>query len=84
MQRTQARYPAGPGVLPSHAASQFNVLPTTPMPGTQAARVDPHIQNQVKYYADWLAKQAKYDVLNDNSQEINDYIQEAIKDCEGW
>lgn len=79
MQRTQPRYPAGPGVLPSHATSQFNVLPTTPMPGTQAAWVDPHIQNQVKYYADWLVKQAKYDVLNDNSQEINDYIQEAIK-----
>jgi hypothetical protein len=30
-------------------------------------------------YADWLAKQAKYDVLNDNTQEINDYIQEATK-----
>jgi hypothetical protein len=41
--------------------------------------VNPHIPKRVKYYADWLAKQAKYDVLNDNSQEINDYIQEAIK-----
>lgn len=53
--------------------------PTTHRPGTQPARVDPHLQQQVEYYADWLAKQAKYDVLNDNSQEINDYIQEATK-----
>src|SRR2546427_13180520 len=40
--------------------------------------VDPRFQEQVKYYADWLAKQAKYDVLRDDS-EVNDYIQEATR-----
>src|SRR3989440_9423823 len=43
------------------------------------AHADPHSREQVKYYANWLAKQAKHDVLNDNTKEINDYIQEATK-----
>src|SRR2546421_471873 len=43
------------------------------------AHADPHSREQVKYYANWLAKQAKHDVLNDDTKEINDYIQEATK-----
>jgi hypothetical protein len=53
--------------------------PTKSMPVVQPANVDPRIQERVKNYADWLAKQARYDELNDNAQEINDYIQEATK-----
>src|SRR5258708_19887838 len=53
--------------------------PAPSLPYTQPAIVDPHTQERVKYYADWLAKQARYDELNDNAQEINDYIQEATK-----
>jgi glycosyltransferase XagB len=54
-------------------------VPAPPRPYTQPAIVDPHTQERVKYYADWLAKQARYDELNDNAQEIDDYIQEATK-----
>src|SRR6266436_7455056 len=62
-------------------------MPTTRMPAISAtswsypppANVDPRIQERVKFYADWLAKHARYDELNDNSQEINHYIQEATK-----
>src|SRR5438046_9611968 len=43
------------------------------------AHADPHSRAQVQYYANWLAKQAKHDVLNDNTKEINDYIQEATR-----
>src|SRR5258708_8654385 len=57
----------------------FPIAPETPGAWAKPAIVDPRRQQQVKYYADWLAKQAKYDVLHDNSQEINDYIQEATK-----
>jgi len=59
---------------PVGGISQFKVPPT---PSMQPAIVDSRLQQLVNYYADWLAKQAKYDVLNDNSQEINHYIQEA-------
>jgi cellulose synthase/poly-beta-1,6-N-acetylglucosamine synthase-like glycosyltransferase len=84
---------SAPGVPPSNGSSPLKVPTTpfssvqvTPKPGIPAipapgipAIVDPRIQQQVKDYADWLAKQAKYDILNDNTQEINDYIQEATK-----
>ena len=58
------------------------LLPNSPsiwLPGPQAQNSDHRFQEQIKYYADWLAKQAKYDVLNDNSKEMNDYIEEATK-----
>ena len=58
------------------------LLPNSPsiwLPGPQAQNGDHRFQEQIKYYADWLAKQAKYDVLNDNSKEMNDYIEEATK-----
>ena len=61
---------------PVGGMSQFKVPPT---PSMQPAIADSRLQQPVNYYADWLAKQAKYDVLNDNSQEINHYIQEATK-----
>ena len=66
------------GSYSPNGTQQFRV-PPTPLPGARAANVDPRIQQRVKYYADWLAKQAKYDVLNDNTREINNYIQEATK-----
>jgi cellulose synthase/poly-beta-1,6-N-acetylglucosamine synthase-like glycosyltransferase len=49
------------------------------MPGQHSLLVDLRFQENVKYYADWLAKKAKYDVLNDNSIELNNYIDEATK-----
>ncbi len=52
------------------------------MPGVHIlhpAPADPHRREQVKYYANWLAKQAKHEALNDTSQDIDDYIQEATK-----
>src|SRR2546423_929217 len=61
---------------PVGGMSQFKIPPT---PSMQPTIVDSRLQQLVNYYADWLAKQAKYDVLNDNSQEINHYIQEATK-----
>ena len=61
---------------PAGGMSQFKVPPT---PSMQPTIADSRLQQPVNYYADWLAKQAKYDVLNDNSQEINHYIQEATK-----
>ncbi|MEO6890074.1 MAG: glycosyltransferase [Ktedonobacteraceae bacterium] len=57
-------------------------VPTTPMPGmpnTVLATIDPHASQRVKFYADWLAKQARYESQTDNSQEIDNYIQEATK-----
>src|SRR5258708_28806687 len=57
----------------------FPIAPEATGAWAKPAIVDPRRQQQVKYYADWLAKQAKYDVLHDNSQEINDYIQEATR-----
>lgn len=59
-------------------AASLPGIPTTPTLYAQPA-VDPRIRQQVQYYADWLAKQAKYDVLNDHTPEINAYIQEATK-----
>jgi len=93
-QREQDECYSAPGVPPSNGSSQFKVpttpfssvqvtprpgIPAIPAPGTPPAIVDPRIQQRVTDYADWLAKQAKYDVLNDTTQEINDYIQEATK-----
>ena len=79
------RMPAIP--LPGVAETPLSSMPTTRMPAISAtswsypppANVDPRIQERVKFYADWLAKHARYDELNDNSKEINDYIQEATK-----
>lgn len=83
-----------PGSYPTNGSLQFKApltpfpnapeipVPDSPsiwMPGTQPAKIDPRFQEQVKYYADWLAKRARYDVLNDNSKEIDDYIEEATK-----
>lgn len=83
-----------PGSYPTNGSLQFKApltpfpnapetsVPNSPsiwMPGTQPANIDPRFQEQVKYYADWLAKKAKYEVLNDNSKEIDDYIEEATK-----
>ena len=61
---------------PAGGMSQFKVPPP---PRMRPTIVDKRLQQIVNYYADWLAKQAKYDVLNDNSEEINHYIQEATK-----
>src|SRR6266446_1744804 len=79
------RMPAIP--LPGVAETPLSSMPTTRMPAISAtswsypppANVDSRIQERVKFYADWLAKHARYDELNDNSKEINDYIQEATK-----
>ena len=41
--------------------------------------MDPRIREQVKFYEKWLAKHASYDAQNDDSTEINSYIEEAAK-----
>ncbi len=72
-----------PGVLetpiPSIPTTRLPALPATPLPDPQPANVDPHIQERVKNYADWLAKQARHDARNENSQDIEDYIEVATK-----
>src|SRR5260370_15266794 len=65
--------------MPTSPAATRRGRPAPALPYTQPAIVDPRIQERVKNYAVWLAKQARYDELNDNAQEINDYIQEATK-----
>ena len=65
--------------LSSIPTTHMPAIPATPLTGPQPANVNPHIQERVKYYADWLAKHARCDELNDNSKEINDYVQEATK-----
>src|SRR5205807_5312008 len=66
-------------VAPFPRAPETNTPPIS-MPGVHGVQpADPHRREQVKYYANWLAKQAKHDVLNDHSKEIDDYIQEATK-----
>src|SRR5437016_2858957 len=72
MQHTDQVEQAERYALPGAGSIQFKV-PLTPR--TQPVDIEPHIRQQVARYADWLAKQAKYDVLHDNTQEINDYIQ---------
>src|SRR6266446_2545026 len=81
----QGRNRSTPEMPPSNGASQFKTpttsfpnVSTMPLPSIPLTSVDPRFQEQVKYYADWLAKQAKYDVLRDDS-EVNDYIQEATR-----
>lgn len=83
---------ARPGVYRSNRSLQFKA-PVTPfpnvpetslsnspsMPDQYSHHVDKRSQESVKYYADWLAKKAMYDILNDNSKELNDYIDEATK-----
>ena len=54
-------------------------IPATPRPYSLPVIVDPRTQEKVRYYADWLAKQARLDGNNHNLQEINDYIEEATK-----
>src|SRR5260370_34134474 len=54
----------------------FPIAPETPGSWAKPAIVDPRRQQQVKYYADLLAKHANYDVLRYNSLEINVYIPE--------
>ena len=73
----QFRAPLTP--FPNAPETSIPNIPTISMPAVRPTNGDPHIREQVKNYADWLAKQAKHDVLNDNSKEINDYIQEATK-----
>src|SRR6266487_309514 len=68
-------------VAPFPRAPETNT-PAISLPGVHIlhpAPADPHRREQVKYYANWLAKQAKHEVLNDTSQDIDDYIQEATK-----
>ena len=68
-------------VAPFPRGPETNTPPIS-MPGVHAVHptpTDPHHRELVKYYADWLTKQVKQDVLNDHSQEIDDYIQEATK-----
>ncbi len=55
------------------------VMPAGPSPYTQTAITDPHIRERVKFYHNWLAKQASYEAENDTSKEINSYIEEATK-----
>ncbi|HLL80843.1 MAG TPA: glycosyltransferase, partial [Ktedonobacteraceae bacterium] len=71
-----------PGVLDAPARQK----PTPARPGapkaspySQSAIIDPHIRERVKFYYNWLAKQAKYETENDNSKEVNAYIEEATK-----
>ena len=73
----QFRAPLTP--FPNAPETSIPNIPTISMPAVRPTNGDPLIREQVKNYADWLAKQAKHDVLNDNSKEINDYIQEATK-----
>ncbi len=47
--------------------------------GKQTVVLDLHSQEKVKFYTNWLATQANYDVQRDNSKEIEAYIEEATK-----
>lgn len=71
-----------PGVL--DAPARQRTAPARPgaskaSPYSQSAITDPHIRERVKFYYNWLAKQAKYETENDNSKEVNAYIEEATK-----
>ena len=69
-----------PGVAETPLSSILTTpMPATPLTGPSPANLNPRIQERLKFYADWLAKHARYDELNDNSKEINDYIHEATK-----
>src|SRR6266480_7433788 len=53
-------------VAPFPKAPETNT-PAISLPGVHIlhpAPADPHRREQVKYYANWLAKQAKHEVLN--------------------
>ena len=52
---------------------------TTPLPYEKPVIVDPHLREQVKYYAKWLSKQTKYDAENDHTKEIKSYVEESTK-----
>jgi len=66
-------------------------IPETPAPFTSrnpptsgrsissSLRGDPHFQDQVRYYTNWLYKQAQYDRRRDRAGEIRSYIQEATR-----
>ncbi len=51
----------------------------TSRPYKQSTIVGPRIWERVKFYEKWLAKHASYDAQNDDSKEINSYIEEAAK-----
>jgi cellulose synthase/poly-beta-1,6-N-acetylglucosamine synthase-like glycosyltransferase len=53
--------------------------PSLSSSGKQLGTTDPHTQEKVKFYTNWLATQANYDVQRDNSKEIEEYIEEATK-----
>jgi cellulose synthase/poly-beta-1,6-N-acetylglucosamine synthase-like glycosyltransferase len=66
--------------ISSTPTTRTPAMPVTPLPGPPPANIDSRrTQERVKYFADWLEKQSRYEVLNDNSKEINDYIEEATK-----
>jgi cellulose synthase/poly-beta-1,6-N-acetylglucosamine synthase-like glycosyltransferase len=65
--------------IPRRPTSHNGGVPANSLPYEQPAIVDPHIRERVKYYANWLTKQAKYDAENDNSEEIKSYVEEATK-----
>jgi len=65
-----------PGEL---ATPQSVVAAPPPRPYDQPAITSPRILELVKYYATWLAKQAEYNWQNDNSKEIESYVEEATK-----
>src|SRR5437899_2016318 len=52
----------GPGASsPKVPKTTIYNTPAISMPDVHPAYADPHSREQVKYYANWLAKQAKYD-----------------------
>ena len=65
-----------PGEL---AMPQQQIAAPPPRPYDQPAITSPRILELVKYYATWLAKQAEYNWQNDNSKEIESYVEEATK-----
>src|SRR5260370_24229855 len=50
--------------MPTIPAAPMSGMPAPPRPYTQPAIVDPHTQERVKYYADWLTNKPRDDELN--------------------
>src|SRR5258707_8103578 len=48
-------------------------------PGGLSLEMDPHVQDRIHYYSDWLSKHAEYDRQRDRAREIDDYMRSATR-----
>ncbi|MBV9256403.1 MAG: glycosyltransferase, partial [Ktedonobacteraceae bacterium] len=72
-----ADQPSSTELLTLQETVQLGTFPISSRAKQTAA--DPHTQEKVKFYANWLATQARYDQQRDNSTEIKSYIEDATK-----